>query len=263
MVTNNRVNKKSNKGAAKTAAKKKKSLKSAAKKVTSKKSIRSLKKENDALRATLNGVWDCLVDIGDGSSQDETLDAIDSACEIMAADWPEDFQIDDEPSLVSSSMEDELKELAERAAHTDDLNEKAVIVRKALALELGVDERQIGQQVEQMTPEEYVELAVTYFWFLTFMTAKLPMSYRKEVDKFIAALNTMKKSLPRKHGPASDPIISEALTLRESEGIPYSAIHSRLLSKYREQMISKGITPEILGKRVRSRRSRVKKSQGQ
>ncbi len=50
------------------------------------------------MRSTLAQVWAALVDIDDASLREEAIDAVDDACEIMVADWPEDFEITDEVS---------------------------------------------------------------------------------------------------------------------------------------------------------------------
>jgi hypothetical protein len=47
-------------------------------------------REIAALRSTLAQVWAALVDIDDPSLREEAIDAVDDACEIMAADCPED-----------------------------------------------------------------------------------------------------------------------------------------------------------------------------
>lgn len=225
-------------------------------------SASGLKKEVAALRSTLDNIWGALVDIDDASSREEALDAIDAACEVMAADWPNSFEITDELSprvKEQVAREEQLNKLAEEAEKSEDMNERAILFRKALAVQLGIDEKQIEQQVKQLTPQEYLELMPGLFWLIASLTAGLPMNYRLEVDRLVSGLKEFKKTLPRKHGPDEDPIISEAQRIRDQENKPYKAIYVDLLDKYREQMLSRGITPEIIAKRVRSRRSRLKK----
>ncbi len=86
-------------------------------------SIRSLRAEIAALRSTLSNVWASLVDIDDASSREEAIDAADEACEIMAADWPGDFEITDEisPKVQQQiDLELQLNRLVQEAEQTED-----------------------------------------------------------------------------------------------------------------------------------------------
>jgi hypothetical protein len=195
-------------------------------------SAASLKREIAALRSTLEGVWAALVDIdSDASSREEAIDAVDNACEIMAADWPDDFEIIDEPSPAAreqAELEERLNKLAEESRQTEDLGKKAELFRKALAVQLGVDEQYIEQQIEQLSSQDYPQIASTFLWWIGALTAKAPINYRKEAERLITALKEFKKSLPRKHGPEESPIISEAMRMREEERKPYRIIFDLL-----------------------------------
>src|SRR4029077_8029284 len=86
------------------------------KKPTKSKSAASLKREIAALRLTLDQVWSALVDVDDASLREEALDAVDQACEVMAADWPDDCEITDEVSAKVQKqidVEAELNKLVE------------------------------------------------------------------------------------------------------------------------------------------------------
>ena len=122
-------------------------------------SAASLKKEIGALRATLAQVWAALVDIDDASLREDAIDAVDDACEIMAADWPEDFEITDEVSAkVQQLLDERLNQLAKEAEQTEDWSRRAALFRKAIAIEAGVDEQISEQQVEQLPVNEYRDL---------------------------------------------------------------------------------------------------------
>lgn len=101
-----------------------------------------MKREIAALRSTLAQVWAALVDIDDASLREEAIDAVDDACEIMAADWPEDFEITDEVSAKVQQqidLEVQLNKLVKDAEGTEDWSQRAALFRKAMAIEAGVD----------------------------------------------------------------------------------------------------------------------------
>jgi hypothetical protein len=220
-----------------------------------------LKKEIAALRSTLGRVWAVLVDIDEASSQEETLDAVDETCEIMAADWPEDFEITDEVSSKVQhqlDLEEQLEILAKEAGQTDDWSRRAAFFRKFLAINGGVDEQYIEEQVEQLPPQEYRDLARRFLWLIGAVTAKTPIDFKKEADKLITTLKEVKKEFPRQHGPQASPVISEAMKIRDIEKKSYKEIYDRLFPMYGEEM--RNLTPATLSARVRSRRSKLRRS---
>ena len=233
---------------------------SAAKRTKSK-SVRSLKREITALRSTLAEVWAALVDIDDASLREKAIDAVDDACEIMAADWPEDFEITDEVSSEVQrliELEAQIEKLAQEAEQTEDWSERAALFRKAIAIEANVDERYIEQQVEQMPSDEYRNLALRFLWLIGAITARKPINFKGEADKLISTLKEFKKTLPRKHGREASPVISEAMKIRDVENRSYKEIYDQLIPTYGEQM--RNLTPASLSARVRSRRSRLRRS---
>jgi hypothetical protein len=234
-----------------------------AKKRANTKSTANLKREIAALRSTLDDVWAALVDIDEANTQEEAVDAVYNACEIMAADWPDDFEITDEfsPNVQEQIvLEGQLIKLAEEGEQTEDWGERVMLFRKALAIQLGVDADYIEQQIGQMPPQDYFQLASGFLWLMGALTAKAPINFRKEADRLLSAIREYKKSLPRKHGPAESPIISEALKIRKKEGKPYRIIFEQLAQKYGAEMMSKYLSPKVLGDRVRSRRSRLRRT---
>ena len=233
---------------------------SAAKRTKSR-SIRSLKREITALRSTLAEVWAALVDIDDASLREKAIDAVDDACEIMAADWPADFEITDEVSVEAQrliELETQIEKLAQEAEQTEDWGERVALFRKAIAIEANVDEQYIEQQVEQIPAEEYRNLALRFLWLIGAITARNPINFKGEADKLISTLKEFKKTLPRKHGPEASPVISEAMKIRDAENRPYKEIYDQLIPTYGEQM--RNLTPASLSARVRSRRSRQRRS---
>lgn len=225
-------------------------------------STTSLKREIAALHSTLGRVWAALVDIDEASLVEEAIDAVDEACEIVAADWPDDFETTDEVSSKVQQqidLEEQLNILAKEAEQTDDWSRRAAFFRKALAIGASVDEQYIEEQVEQLPPQEYRDLALRFLWLLGAITAKTPIDYKEESDRLIATLKEYKKSLPRRHGPQASPVISEAMKIRDQEKRPYKEIYERLIPTYSEEM--KNLTPVTLSARVRSRRSRLRKSE--
>ena len=224
------------------------------------KSAASLKREIAALRRTLDQVWAVLVDVDDASLREEALDAVDQACETMAADWPEDFEITDEVSTKVQKqidVEAELNKVVEEAGQTEDWSKRAEFFRKALSIEAGITEDSINQQIEQMTPEEYRDLALRLLWMIGAVTAKTPIDYKEQADRLMATLKEFKKSIPRKHGPEPSPVVSEAMKIRDSENKPYKEIYDHLFPMYGEEM--RNLTPDTLSARVRSRRSRLRR----
>jgi hypothetical protein len=221
----------------------------------------SLRREIDALRSTLGRVWGALVDIDDASLVEEAIDAVDEACEVMSADWPEDFRITDEVSSKVQqqiNLEEQLNTLAKEAEQTSDWNRRAAFFRKALAIGADVDEQYIEQQIEQFPPQEYSDLARRFLWLIGSITAKTPIDFKEEGDKLITTLKEIKKEFPRRHGPQASPVISEAMRIRDTEKKPYKEIYERLFPKYGEEM--RNLTPVTLSDRVRSRRSRLRRS---
>lgn len=224
-------------------------------------SAASLKREIAALRRTLDQVWAVLVDVDDASLREEALDAVDQACEIMAADWPDHFEITDEVSpkvQKQIDVEAERNKLVEEAGQTENWSRRAEFFRKALSIEAGITEQYIDQQIEQMTPEEYRDLALRLLWMLGAVTAKTPIDYKEQAERLIASLKEFKKSFPRKHGPEPSPAVSEAMKIRDSENKPYKEIYDRLFPMYGEEM--RNLTPDTLSARVRSRRSRLRRT---
>jgi hypothetical protein len=225
------------------------------------KSAASLKREIAALRLTLDQVWAALVDIDDVSLREEALDAVDEACEIMAAQWPDDFEITDEVSpkvQTQIDLEARLTILAEKAERTEDWSQRAALFRKAVAISAGVTENYLEQQFEQLSEEEYRALALRSLWMIGAITAaKTPINYKEQVDKLIETLKQFRKSFPRKHGPDPNPVVSEALKIRETEKKPFKEIYDQLVPTYGEEM--RKLTPVSLSARVRSRRSRLKR----
>lgn len=225
------------------------------------KSAASVKREIAALRLTLNQVWAALVDIDDASIREQALDAIDEACEIMAADWPDDFEITDEVSpkvQKQIDVEAALNKLVEEAGQTEDWSKRAEFFRKALSIEAGITEQYIDQQIEQMTPEEYRDLALRLLWMIGAVTAKTPIDYKEQADRLIASLKEFKKSFPRKRGPEPSAVVSEAMKIRDTERKSYKEIYDHLFPVYGEKM--RNLTPNTLSARVRSRRSRLRRS---
>jgi hypothetical protein len=224
------------------------------------KSAASLKKEIAALRLTLDRVWAALVAIDDASLREEALDAVDEACEIMAAQWPDDFEITDEVSpkvQKQIDLEVRLSKLAEEAEQTEDWSQRATLFRKAVAISAGVTENYLEQQIEQLSEEEYRALALRSLWMIGAITAKTPIDYKDQVDRLIETLKQFRKSFPRKHGPDPSPVVSEALRIREMEKKPFREIYDQLVPTYGEEM--RKLTPVTLSARVRSRRSRLKR----
>jgi hypothetical protein len=220
-------------------------------------SVASLRREIAALRSTLEDVWAALVDIDEANSQEEAVDAVYAACEIMAAAWPDDFEITDEfsPKVQEQiALEEQVNKLSEQAGQTEDWGKKVELFRKTLAIQFGVDESYLEQQIEQLSPEDYSEIAFRLLWLIGALTAKLPINYREEAKRFITAL---KKPLPRKHGPEASPVITEAMRIRDEEKKPYRDIFAQLLPTFGDQMGN--LNPKTLGERVRSRRSRERK----
>lgn len=128
-----------------------------AKKSAKPRSTASLKREIAALRSTLDNVWAALVDIDEANTQEEAVEAIYEACEIMAADWPDDFEITDEVSLKVQeqiALEEQLNGLAEKAEATEDWSQRAILFREAITLQFGLDKQYMEQQIEQLTPQE-------------------------------------------------------------------------------------------------------------
>lgn len=225
------------------------------------KSVTHLKKEIAALRTTLERVWASLVEIDDASSREEALDSVDIACEIMSADWPDDFAITDEVSpkvQKQIDLEAQINKLVEEAEQTEDWGRRAILFRKALTLETGITEEYIEQQIEQLPAQEYRELALRSLWMIGAVTAKTPIDYKEQADRLITTLNEFRKSFPRKRGPDPSPLVSEALKIRDTENKPYKEIYDRLVPTYGAEM--RNLTPSILSARVRSRRSRLRKS---
>jgi hypothetical protein len=225
------------------------------------KSENTLKREIRALRSTLNRVWATLVDIDEATPVEEVLDAIDEACEIMAADWPNDFEITDEVSSnvqQQIDLEDQLNKLVEEAQQTDDWSARAVLFRRSLALGGDLTDEHIEQQIQQLTPDDYRDLALRYLWLMGAVTAPTPIDYKDQADRLIRTLKEFKKSLPRKHGPEPSPVISEALRIRDTENKSYKEIYYRLIPMFGEAM--RNLTPITLSARVRSRRSRLRRS---
>lgn len=220
----------------------------------------SLKREIAALRSTLVQIWAALVDIDDASAREEALDAVDEACEAMAADWPNDFEITDEVSAKvqqQNALEAQLNKLVEEAEQTEDWSQRAVLFRKGLTLEAGVTEQYIEQQIENLPAQEYRDLALRSLWMIGAVTAKTPIDYKVQVDRLIATLKEFRKSFPRKHGPEPSPVVSEAMKIRDTENSPYKEIYDRLVPTYGEEM--RNLTPITLSARVRSRRSRLRR----
>jgi hypothetical protein len=225
------------------------------------KSDRSLKTEIRALRSTLTRVWAALVDVDDASQRDEALDAVDEACEIMAANWPDDFEITDEvsPNVQKQiDLEAQLAKLVEEAEQTEDWNQRAILFRKALTLEAGVTEQYIEQQIEQLPLQEYKDLALRSLWMIGAVTAKTPIDFKDQADRLIAILKEFRQSFPRKHGPEPSVVVSEAMKIRDTENRPYKEIYDRLFPTYGEEM--RNLTPDTLSARVRSRRSRLRRA---
>lgn len=225
------------------------------------KSATTLKREISALRHTLDQVWAVLVDVDDASLREEALDAVDQACEIMAADWPDDFEITDEVSpkvQKQIDVEAELNKLVEEAGQTEDWSKRAEFFRKALSIEAGITQQYIDQQIEQMTPEEYRDLALRLLWMIGAVTAKTPIDYKEQADRLIASLKEFKKSLPRKRGPEPSVVVSEAMKIRDTERKSFKEIYDHLFPVYGEKM--RNLTPNTLSDRVRSRRSRLRRS---
>lgn len=128
-----------------------------------------MKREITALRSTLAHVWAALVDIDDASLREEAVDAVDDACEIMAADWPEDFELtDDVTQKVQQQidLETQLNNLAKEAEQTEDWSRRAALFREVMAIEAGVDEQYIEQQVEKLPANEYRNLALHFLWLI-------------------------------------------------------------------------------------------------
>lgn len=224
------------------------------------KSAASLKREIAALRLTLDQVWAALVDIDDASQKDEALDAVDEACEIMAGDWPDDFEITDEVSQrvqKQIDLEAQLNKLVEEAEQTEDWSQRAMLFRKALTLEAGLTEEYIQEQIEQLPLEQYGELALRSLWMIGAVTAKTPIDYKEQADRLIATLKEFKNTFPRKHGPEPSPVVSEAMKMRDTENKPYKEIYAHLFPRYPEEM--RNLTPDTLSARVRSRRSRLRR----
>lgn len=99
----------------------------ATKKPTKSKSAASFKREIAALRRTLDQVWAVLVEVDDASLREEALDAVDEACEVMATDWPDHFEITDEVSQKvqrQNELEAQLNKLVEEAEQTEDWSER-------------------------------------------------------------------------------------------------------------------------------------------
>jgi hypothetical protein len=225
------------------------------------KSAASLKREISALRRTLDQVWAVLVDVDDASLKEEALDAVDQACEIMAADWPDDFEITDEVSAKVQKqidVEAELNKLVEEAEQTEDWSKRAEFFRRALSIEAGITEQYIDQQIERMTQEEYRDLALRLLWMIGAVTAKTPIDYKEQADRLITSLKEFKKSFPRKRGPEPSAVVSEAMKIRDTERKSYKEIYDHLFPVYGEKMGN--LTPYTLSARVRSRRSRLRRS---
>lgn len=225
------------------------------------KSENTLKREIRALRSTLNRVWATLVDIDEATPMEEALDAIDEACEIMAADWPNVFEITDEVSpkvQQQIDLENQVNKLAEEAQRTDNWGTKAVLFRRFLALAAGLSDEQFEQQIQQLTPDEYRDLALRNLWLIGAITAPTPIGYRDQTDRLIRTLKEFKKSLPRKHGPDPSPVILEAVRIRDTENKSYKEIYNRLIPIFGEEM--RNLTPVTLSARVRTRRSRLRRS---
>ena len=171
------------------------------------------------------------MEVEDASLREEALDAVDQACEIMTADWPDDFEITDEVSPKVQrqiDLEAQLTKLVEEAEQTEDWNQRAILFRKALTLEAGVTEQYIEQEIEQLPPQEYRELALRLLWMIGAVTAKTPINYKEQADRLITTLKEFKKSLPRKHGPEPSAVVSEAMKIRDSENKPYKEIYDHL-----------------------------------
>lgn len=233
----------------------------AATKRTKSKSVRSLKREISALRSTLEQVWATLVDIDDASLREEAIDAVDDACEVMAADWPEEFEITDEVSSRVQrqiDLEAQIEKLAQEAEQTQDWSRRAALFRKTISIVANVDELYIEQQVVQMPSDKYRNLALHFLWLIGAITAKNPIDFKEEAERLITTLKAFKKTLPRKHGPQASPVISEAMKIRDNENRSYKEIYDRLVPTYGEQM--RNLTPTSLSARVRSRRSRERQS---
>src|SRR5882757_6074240 len=109
-----------------------------------------------------------------------------------------------------------------------------------------------------MPAEEYRDLALRFLWLIGAITARNPIDFKNETDKLIMTLKEFKKTLPRKHGPRASPVISEAMKIRDTEKRPYKEIYEQLVPTLGEQM--RNLTPASLSARVRSRRSRDKRS---
>lgn len=133
-----------------------------------------------------------------------------------------------------------------------------MLFRKALTLEAGLTEEYIQQQIEQLLPEQYRELALRSLWMIGAVTAKTPIDYKEQADRLITTLKEFKKSFPRKHGPEPSPVVSEAMKMRDSENKPYKEIFAHLFPRYRDEMSN--LTPDTLSARVRSRRSRLRRA---
>jgi len=225
------------------------------------KSAASLKREIAALRLTLDQVWSALVDLDDASLREEAIDAVDEACEVMATDWPDHFEITDEVSQrvqKQIDLETQLNKLVEEAEQTEDWSQRAILFRKALTLEAGVTEEYIQQQIEQLPPEQYRELALRSLWMIGAVTAKTPIDFKEQADRLIATLKEYKKSFARKRGPKPSAVVTEAMKIRDTERKSYKEIYDHLFPVYGEKM--RNLTPNTLSARVRSRRSRLRRS---
>ncbi len=124
-----------------------------------------------------------------------------------------------------------------------------------------MDEQHIELQIEQLPSDEYRDLALRFLWLIGAITAKTPIDYKDQTDRLIATLKEHRKSFPRRHGPQVSPVISEAMKIRDTEKRPYKEIYDRLVPTYSDEM--RNLTPMTLSARVRSRRSRLRRSKKQ
>jgi hypothetical protein len=179
----------------------------------------------------------------------------------MAADCPNDFEITNEVSpkvQQQIDLENQVNKLVGEAQRTDNWGTRAVLFRRFLALVAGLSDEQFEQQIQQLTPDEYRDLALRNLWLIGAITAPTPIDYKDQTDRLIRTLKEFKKSLPRKHGPEPSPVILEAVRIRDTENKSYKEIYNRLIPIFGEEM--RNLTPVTHSARVRTRRSRLRRS---
>lgn len=170
--------------------------------------IKKLRRDNKALRSTIDNIWDVLVDVDDSSSRDEALNAVDTACYTINTNFPADYHyindeskpVQDQAAMYKSAVETAHKRMAQlmnismaEYNKIQDPNALLPVARQLIAEDYGLEKVPDGS----MSTEEYQSTVAYYFVMTVLFSAKLPFDLRKEMRRYIAELNEIKKAFPK------------------------------------------------------------------